>query len=308
MLNALTIDVEDYFQVSNFSKFIRFSDWDNYECRVEKNTESILDILNHFNVKATFFILGWIAERYPGLIKTIWGEGHEIASHGYAHRSIWDQTATEFGQDVRISKQILEDIIGERIIGYRAPSYSITQNSNWIFKILIDEGFKYDSSVFPVRHYRYGSSNTPRFPYIITVDGPKRQSLQPLVIHNSSFVIQPSYPIDSSNGFIIEFPITTLKVLSENLPIAGGGYFRLFPYQITKWALKKINQKEQRPFVFYIHPWELDQDQPRLKKAPIISRFRHYVHLGKTELKLKRLLEDFKFSTVKSVLGHLVDS
>lgn len=289
-VNALTIDIEDYFQVSNFSEVITFSNWDKYECRVEMNTERILNILNDFDAKATFFILGWIAERYPGLVKTIQQQGHEIACHGYVHRSIRHQTETEFKEDVKISKKILEDIVGEEIIGYRAPVYSITRNSMWIFKVLIEEGFKYDSSIFPVRRYRYGTPNTPRFPYVVTLDG------QP-----GSTDLTGS--TDSTDGFIVEFPITTIRVLGENLPIAGGGYFRLFPYWFTKWSLKRINITEKKPFIFYIHPWELDVDQPRIRSASNLAKLRHYVNLNKTEDKLRRVLTDFDFSSVREVLG-----
>ena len=289
-VNALSIDVEDYFQVANLEHVIDRKDWDKYECRIEKNTLKILEILDGYKVKATFFVLGWIAERYPGLVKKIHQEGHEIASHGYGHQPISDQTKMGFREDIRISRQILEDIIAERIIGYRAPMYSITQNSMWIFKVLIEEGFKYDSSVFPVRYYRYGTPNTPRFPYVITLDG-----------QTGSTDLTGS--TNSTDSFIIEFPITTLGVLGENLPIAGGGYFRLFPYEFTKWGLKKINRKEGKPFIFYIHPWEFDVNQPRIKGVSNLAKFRHYINLDKTEDKLRRLLTDFNFSSVKDVLG-----
>ena len=289
-VNALSIDVEDYFHVSNFSKVIKFSDWDKYQCRVERNTLHVLNVLNEFNVKATFFVLGWIAERYPELIENIHQEGHEIASHGYCHQLIASQTREEFREDVRKTKRILEDITGVDVMGYRAPTYSITQKSFWTFEILIEEGFKYDSSIFPIRHYGYGIPDTPRFPHIININGLNQTN--DLTISNGS-----------NDKFIIEFPISTLRLAGTNLPIAGGGYFRLFPYQFTKWGLKKINQKEKKPFIFYIHPWELDPDQPRFKEAPRLSRFRHYVNLDKTEPKLKRLLEDFNFSTVRNVLG-----
>jgi len=288
-VNALSIDVEDYFQVSNFSKVIRFSDWDKYQCRVERNTLYVLNVLNDFNVKATFFVLGWIAERYPQLIKNIHQEGHEIASHGYCHQLISSQTREEFREDTRKTKRILEDITGVDVIGYRAPAYSITQKSFWTFEVLIKEGFKYDSSILPIRSYHYGIPDTPRFPFVINGN-----PTNPMNSVNS---------INSSDGFIIEFPISTVRLFANNLPIAGGGYFRLFPYQFTKWGLKKINQEENKPFIFYLHPWEFDPDQPRIKKASTLSKFRHYVNLEKTEPKLKRLLKDFNFSTVREVLG-----
>jgi len=245
--------------------------------------------LNDFNVKATFFVLGWIAERYPQLIKNIHQEGHEIASHGYCHQLISSQTREEFREDTRKTKRILEDITGVDVIGYRAPAYSITQKSFWTFEVLIKEGFKYDSSILPIRSYHYGIPDTPRFPFVINGN-----PTNPMNSVNS---------INSSDGFIIEFPISTVRLFANNLPIAGGGYFRLFPYQFTKWGLKKINQEENKPFIFYLHPWEFDPDQPRIKKASTLSKFRHYVNLEKTEPKLKRLLKDFNFSTVREVLG-----
>lgn len=318
LINALTIDVEDYFQVSNFYKVIRFSDWDKYECRVERNTLRVLNVLSEFNIKATFFVLGWIAERYPSLIKKIHNNGHEVASHGYRHQLVIEQSPKEFREDIRITKAILEDITGSEVIGYRAPAYSITQKSFWSFEILIEEGFKYDSSIFPIRRYRYGILDFPRFPCFININGPNDLN-QPndLTISNgrSGQTIQTSQLVSHSpltnnlmaqspnNGLIVEFPVSTIRILANNFPIAGGGYFRLFPYQFTKWGLKKINQKEREPFIFYIHPWELDINQPRIKGVSNLSKFRHYINLDKTEDKLRKLLTDFKFSRVKDVLG-----
>lgn len=273
MINALTIDVEDYFNVSGFESQIKFEDWDKFESRVERNTDRLLTILQESDVKATFFVLGWIAEKYPKLVGRIHGEGHEIASHSYAHRLVYKQTKKEFREDLKRSKGLLEDGIGDRVIGYRAPSYSITRESLWAIDILIEEGFLYDSSIFPIRRDRYGIPGSRRFPY--TVDG-----------HNG--------------GVLLEVPLSTVTVLNTNIPIAGGGYLRLFPYGFIKWGLKKINEKEKQPAVIYLHPWEIDADQPRLHGS-LLSRFRHYVYLNKMEQRLKSLLCDFKFNTMKDL-------
>ena len=281
LINALTIDLEDYFQVEAFASRINYNDWDNYPCHIEKNTKKILDILDFYQVKATFFCLGWIAKRYPLLIKTIAQKGHEIASHGYAHKPIYKQSPKEFREDIKRTKNILEDIIGKPVFGYRAPTYSITQKTLWALEILAEEGYKYDSSIFPIKHDLYGIPNAPRFPFVITF---QRSNVQTF----------------------FEFPLTTLRILNINIPIAGGGYFRLFPYVFIKNALKYINIKEKKPFIFYLHPWELDPNQPRINHIPWRSRFRHYVNLHKTEKKLKKLLSDFKFNTVLKILNNKV--
>lgn len=303
-INSLTIDIEDYFQVSNFSKVINFSDWDKYECRVERNTFYLLNILDEFNVKGTFFVLGWIAERYPNLIKSIHKEGHEIASHGYSHKLLNLQAWEEFREDVRKSKRILEDITGKDVIGYRAPSFSLNQKSLWALEILKEEDFKYDSSIFPMNWYRFSTSKKLRFPFIINGNSSGflncqnsfNKLIEPLDINNS---------INSFNEFIIEFPISTIRIFVNNFPVAGGGYFRLFPYQFIKWGFKRINIQERKPFIFYIHPWEFDENQPSIKGISITSKFRHYINLNKTEEKLKKLLNDFSFSRVKDVLRIL---
>lgn len=279
MINALTIDVEDYFQVSNFESLIGFKNWDKYESRVERNTKKILHILSENNVKATFFILGWVAEKHPQLILEIYKDGHEIASHGYAHRLVYKQTLKEFRGDLRISKKIIEDAIGERIIGYRAPSFSITKDSLWALDILMEEGFLYDSSIFPVIHHRYGITNSKRFPYkLFSKDG----------------------------RHFYEIPLSTLAVLKKNIPVAGGGYLRLFPYIFTKWALDRINKKEKQPVIIYLHPWEIDRYQPRLK-ASLMSKFRHYTNLDKMENNLIQLLKDFKFGRIRDLLDKFAD-
>jgi len=278
MVNVLTIDVEDYFNVSGFDSRIKFEDWEKFESRVEANTNRLLTILKEFNVKATFFVLGWTAERHPKLVQQIYQEGHEIASHSYAHRLIYKQSEKEFREDLKRSKAVLEDIIGEQVIGYRAPSYSIVKDSLWALDILIEEGFLYDSSIFPIRHDRYGIPNGNRFPYMIHGENGKS---------------------------ILEIPLSTVTVFNNNIPVAGGGYMRLFPYWFVRWGLKRINEKERQPAVIYFHPWEIDVDQPRLQGS-LLSRFRHYVYLEKTEPCIKALLRDFKFSTMRDLFREQI--
>ena len=314
LTNALTIDVEDYFQVQAFAEHIRYEDWGNYACRVEKNTYRIIDILKGrpTNLKATFFVLGWIAERYPGLIKEIHSQGHEIACHGYAHRLIYEQAPEEFREDVKKAKAILEDLTGEPVIGYRAPSYSITRDSLWAFEVLMEEGFQYDSSVFPIRHDFYGIPEAPRFPFLVSLNGNGRPEFKPI---DSSFlngtICSPSNPTNSLDPrpstlapqALIEFPLSTFPLGRFNLPLSGGGYFRLLPYPIIKKGLKRINENENRPFIFYLHPWELDPDQPRISGAGIKSKFRHYLNLDKTETRFKHLLKDFNFSSIQDIFA-----
>lgn len=335
MFNILTIDIEDYFQVHAFSSVIKFEDWGSYESRIERNTDRILEILNSFrssqdvvrsrfnstqnselstqnSPKGSFFVLGWIAERYPGLIRRIQKEGHEIACHGYAHQLIYNQSRDEFKQDIKRAKGILEDITGCEVIGYRAPSYSIKNKSQWAFEVLVEEGFKYDSSIFPIRHDFYGMPNAPRFPFIISLNGTNNYEFSALnyelgdsklITQNSKLNINNSitHSLINSNS-LIEFPISTVRILGQNIPISGGGYFRLFPYSIFKRGLKRINEVEQKPFIFYIHPWEIDPEQPRVNGLSSRSKFRHYVNLTKAENKFKRLLADFQFSTIRQIL------
>jgi len=330
MLNALTIDVEDYFQVHAFSKVIKCDDWEGYECRIERNTDRLLEILDSVTQKVhgTFFVLGWIADRYPDLVRKIQKEGHEIACHGYAHELIYNQSKEEFREDIRKAKAILEDIAGSEVIGYRAPSYSITTKSQWAFEILMEEGFKYDSSVFPIRHDFYGFPNAPRFPFMISLDGngdlefskvldfkQKQRHSDSAALNNSSThslrnnssknselnVPIPQSAIRNPNS-IVEFPISTVRLLGQNLPISGGGYFRLFPYSVIEKGLKSINEEENKPFIFYVHPWELDPDQPKINGLSLKSKFRHYVNLDKTGDRFKKLLKDFNFSPVRDIL------
>lgn len=267
--NYLTIDVEDYFQVSAFEDIINPSNWAAMEQRVVRNTEKVLTLLADYQTKATFFIVGWIAERYPQLIKTIHNQGHSIGAHSYWHRKIYDLTPEEFRSDTRKVKTLLEDIIGEPIFGYRAPSYSITGKSLWALDVLKELGFAYDSSIFPIRHDTYGIPDAPRFAY------------------------------RHANG-LLEYPISTALLLGRKIPVSGGGYFRLFPYWFTRYALQAINQKEAKPFIFYLHPWELDPEQPRMRHARFLSRFRHYNQLQQTQSRFERLLKDFYFQTIEA--------
>jgi polysaccharide deacetylase family protein (PEP-CTERM system associated) len=274
MLNALTIDVEDYYHVTGFESVIPRADWDSYESRVERNTLRLLDLLDAHQTKATFFVLGWVAERQPQLVRTIHARGHEVASHGYAHQRIYTQSPAQFRQETQRSMGLLQDTIGERIHGYRAASYSITNESLWALDILGEEGFTYDSSIFPIHHDRYGIPGYPRFCHRLDGHG---------------------------GGQLLEFPISTMRLAGANLPIAGGGYFRLFPYALTAWGLRSINRLEQQPALIYLHPWEIDPDQPRIR-AGATARFRQYVNLHKTEARLTRLLQDFTFGTLLDVL------
>lgn len=274
MLNALTIDVEDYYHVSAFESVIQFANWDRYESRVESNTGRILDVLAGSNVKATFFVLGWVAERHPGLVNAIQGAGHEIASHGYRHRLLYQMSREEFREDTQRSKGILEDLSGVPVVGYRAPSCSIIQETLWCLNVLQELGFQYDSSIFPLHHDRYGIPHHNRFPHRIS--GPDGNS-------------------------IWEFPMSTVRLGKVNLPTAGGGYLRLLPYSLVRWGIRRINTKERQPAVVYLHPWELDPGQPRLR-GPRLSVFRHYVNLSTTESKFRRLLQDFQFQSIQGVL------
>ena len=277
MLNALTVDVEDYFQVTAFERHIRREEWGHYPLRVEQNTRKVLDLFDEFAVKATFFVLGWIAERAPQLVKEIQRRGHEIACHGYGHELVYRIGPKKFREDVALSRNLLQDICGEKIRGYRAPSYSITGKSLWALDILLEEGFTYDSSIFPVFHDTYGIPDADRFPGNISC----------------------------GSGIIREFPLTTLamKLLGKEyrLPIAGGGYLRLFPSGLIGRWIDNVNKLEKQPAVLYFHPWELDPGQPRIRAA-WKSRFRHYLNIDKTDGKLRNLLGKLKFGTMGEVL------
>lgn len=278
--NFLTIDVEDYFHVSAFENISAPATWGTRECRVEGNTDLVLRILDEYQVKATFFVLGWVAERYPQITKTIAAAGHEIASHGYLHQRVALQDRNSYRQDIRRSKGLLEDQTGQQVRGYRAPSYSITRETDWAFDELIDAGFHYDSSIFPMKHDFYGIPDWPRFAGYA-------------VKENGAWVSADQVVVDAP--VIREIPITTMTLAGRNLPIAGGGYFRLLPYRVTRWGLTRINETEGQPFVFYLHPWEFDPQQPRMAGAGLKSRFRHYLNLERTEQRFRSLLQDFDF-------------
>jgi polysaccharide deacetylase family protein (PEP-CTERM system associated) len=281
--NYLTIDVEDYYHVSAFEKISPLSTWPEWESRVERNTDFVLAILDEYSVKATFFILGWVAERFPHITKKIASMGHEVASHGYAHQRVALQDRETFRQDIRYSKALLEDQVGQAVLGYRAPSYSLTRQTNWAFDELVEAGYQYDSSIFPIKHDFYGIPDWPRFSgYAVKQDEQWNSSTS----------------ADSGDLAIREVPITTLRIGHKNLPIAGGGYFRLLPYIVTRWGLQRINTLEQKPFVFYLHPWEFDPQQPRMEDCSLKSRFRHYLNLDKTETRFRKLLDDFSFTTI----------
>jgi polysaccharide deacetylase family protein (PEP-CTERM system associated) len=299
MTNLLSIDVEDYFHVSAFEAISPPASWETCEIRVERNTEKVLAILAESGTKATFFVLGWVAGRFPELVRRIAEEGHEVASHGYGHRRVPTQSRAEFREDVHSSKALLEDLTGKTVLGYRAPSYSIGLNSLWAYDELMEAGYLYDSSVFPVKHDFYGIPDWPRFPFCV-VRGDQGQWAP-----DDGRAITPGKTVCR----MLEIPITTLNLCGRNLPIAGGGYFRLFPYGVTRWGLRHINQQEGLPFVFYLHPWELDPEQPRMVGASSKSRVRHYLNLEKTEERFRRLLRDFDFAPMweSTVVPGVVD-
>lgn len=268
--NALTVDVEDYFQVSALAPQFDRRTWDARPCRVERNVHRLLELFEQHDARATFFTLGWIAERYAGLVRAIVAQGHEIASHGYGHLRATEQTRPEFEQDVRRAKALLEDIGGQTVRGYRAPSFSIDGSNLWAFDVLLDAGYTYSSSVYPVHHDHYGMPGAPRFAY----------------------AVRPG---------LLEVPLTTTRWLGRNLPASGGGYFRFLPYAISRWALRRVNTVDQQAAVFYLHPWEIDPQQPRVAGTSLKTRFRHYVNLDKTEHRLGRLLRDFRWARMDEV-------
>jgi len=276
ILNAFTVDVEDYFQVSAFEKYVPRAQWDCCESRVEANTHHLLRLLDEHGVKATFFVLGWIGERYPNLVRDIHACGHEIASHGYWHRLIHEQTPEEFRADLRRSRDGLQDVIGEPVTAYRAASFSITERSLWALEIIVEEGFLVDSSVFPIRHDRYGMPSAPR------------------TIHR----------ISTPSGPLWECPLSVVKCACFRLPVGGGGYLRLYPINWTCRCLKRINRREQRPFVVYVHPWEIDGEQPRIRGPSWLTYFRHYVNLSQTARKIEALLRRFRFGPLRDVVDH----
>jgi len=268
--NALTIDVEDYFQVSAFAPHIARSEWNTRECRVERNINCVLQMLADHDTKATFFTLGWIAERYPELVRLIVAQGHELASHGYGHERVTDQSEEAFFTDIHLAKIILEDLSGMAVQGYRAPSFSIGSANLWAFDCLARAGYRYSSSVYPIRHDHYGMPDSPRFAY----------------------EVRPG---------LIEIPITTLRVLKRNLPSSGGGYFRLLPYVVSRWMLGRVNASDRESGVFYFHPWEIDTEQPRIAGISSKTRFRHYLNIDRMEGRLNRLLSDFDWGRMDQV-------
>jgi len=359
MLNAFTVDVEDYFHVQSFADRICPADWDQHESRVVRNTERLLAILAEHGVRGTFFILGWVADRYPQLVREIHDAGHEIGCHGFYHGLIYRMTPDEFREDLLMGAKAVEEIIGQRVEAFRAPSFSITQQSLWALDILIEEGFRYDSSIFPVYHDHYGIPDAQRFPYAIPYGNggpgakcqecqePGVESQQPppdshipppashtahpashiahpasrithhpspithhpsRTAHHASRTAHPAARADeppaSTAPHLYEFPPTVYRRWGLNIPVAGGGYFRLYPFALTRRWLGRINAVERQPFVFYIHPWELDPDQPRLP-AKWKSRFRHYQNLRHTERKLNRLLSTFRFGTLSQCLCQI---
>ena len=267
---ALTVDVEDYFHVSAFEKAINKSDWQNLELRVEKNTYRLLELLEQKQAKFTFFTLGLVAERCPNLIKSIVDQGHEIASHGFAHQRTTEMTQAQFIADVSKSKKILEDASGQAVIGYRAPSFSFNDTNPWVYQSLVELGFEYSSSTYPIEHDLYGVPNWPRFKH------------------------------EREEG-IIEIPIPTVRKDGRNTGIGGGGYFRLYPYWLSKRRIDNYLTTEKKPYSFYFHPWEIDPEQPRVAGASVKSRLRHYLNLSRMEGKVVRLLEDYQWDTMKSV-------
>ena len=268
--NALTIDVEDYFQVSAFAPYIARADWDRREFRVERNVERILQLLADHGTRATFFTLGWVAERHPQLVRRIVDAGHELASHGWGHQRASELDRAAFAQDIARAKGLLEDLGGTAVLGYRAPSFSIGRDNLWAFDELRRSGHRYSSSIYPIHHDHYGMPEAPRFAHRVHAD-------------------------------LLEVPATTLRVFERNLPSSGGGYFRLLPYPVSRWMIRRVNVADGQAAVFYFHPWEIDPGQPRVPGIDAKTRFRHYVNIGRTEQRLRRLLSDFRWGRMDEI-------
>jgi len=271
MANAMTIDVEDYFQVSALAPYIARSQWDTLDGRVEANVERILAMLDEYGTHATFFTLGWIAERYPGLIRRIVANGHELASHGFAHQRATEQNPAAFFSDIQLAKIVLEDLTGVEVMGYRAPSFSIGQGNSWAFECIERAGYKYSSSVYPIKHDHYGMPDAPRFAHDV-------------------------------RGGLLEVPVTTMRLFGRNWPAGGGGYFRLLPYAASRWLLRRVNHVDRQPAIFYFHPWEIDPAQPRVAGIDAKTRFRHYLNLDRMERRLRKLLFDFEWGRVDALM------
>ena len=275
MLNALSVDVEDWFQVGAFETVISRDDWDGLECRVERNSDAVLELFDAAGVKGTFFTLGWVAERYPQLMRRIADAGHEIASHGYAHERVFNFTPDQFSEDIKKARALIEDASGAVVMGYRAPSFSIDKRTPWAHEILAEHGYAYSSSVAPVKHDHYGWAEAPRFAF---------------------------HPVQGSD--FLEIPVTTATVGSKRLAAGGGGFFRLLPYQFSRWAIRQVNGRDDRPAVIYFHPWEIDPDQPRVANAPIKSKIRHYTKLDVMAEKLARLAKEFQWERLDAVVAR----
>jgi len=275
----LTIDVEDYFQVSAFAPHIARDSWDHMPCRVERNVDAILEILDEHRAQATFFTLGWMAERYRDMVRSIVAQGHELASHGYAHQRATDQSPQEFYQDITRAKSLLEDVGGVAVQGYRAPSFSIGRTNLWAQSTLKKAGYRYSSSVYPIRHDHYGMPDAPRFAF---------------------------YP-EGADG-LLELPVTTVSLFNRNLPAGGGGYFRLLPYSVSRWCLRRVNTVDRQPCIFYFHPWEIDPGQPRQKNISVKTRFRHYVNLSSMERRIRALCKDFHWDRIDRLFPEKIAS
>lgn len=268
--NAFTCDVEDYFQVSALAEHFPRASWEQVDCRVEANVDRILEMMARHQAKGTFFTLGWLAERYPAMVRRIAAAGHEVASHGYSHERASDMNPRSFSADIRLAKAVLEDITGEEVSGYRAPSFSIGEGNLWAHDCIAEAGYAYSSSVYPVKHDHYGIPDAPRFAWRL------------------------------ANG-LLEVPVTTNRFLGRNWPAGGGGFFRLLPYPVSRWQIARVNARDRQPGIFYFHPWEIDPEQPRVKEASAKTRFRHYVNLEQTAGRLERLLSDFSWGRADSV-------
>lgn len=275
VVNAMSVDVEDYFHVSAFDGVVSRATWDQQESRVVRNTERLLEIYSDAGVSATFFFLGWVADRFPALVRRVVEQGHEIASHGYHHQLVYMLTPDQFRDDVRRSKRLLEDLSGAAVRGYRAPSYSVVKSSLWALDVLIEEGYEYDTSIFPIHHDRYGIADARRHAHRLT----------------------------SASGTIVEMPGSTMRAGGVNFPVAGGGYFRLLPYEWTRRGIARVNRIEGQPVVFYLHPWEIDPGQPRFEVGRV-TRLRHYTGLASTAERLRQLLGQFSFAPIATVLGN----
>ncbi|MFC4593672.1 XrtA system polysaccharide deacetylase [Sphingobium tyrosinilyticum] len=275
MQNALSVDVEDWFHVGAFERTIGRDGWDALTHRVERNTDEVLALFAETGVSATFFTLGWVAERYPALMRRIVDAGHEIASHGYDHARVFSLTPEAFREDLRRSRGLLEDASGERVIGYRAPSFSIDHRTPWAHQVLVEEGYLYSSSVAPIRHDHYGWPDSPRFAW---------------------------RPVEGAS--LLELPVTTAEFGGRRLAAGGGGFFRLLPYGFSRWAIRQVNGREDRPAIIYFHPWEIDPDQPRVRGAPLRSRLRHYTNLSVMAQKLRRLARDFAWTRIDALIAR----